>query len=73
MPKNEKKKRSWRDKYRFSVSNDTTFQEVWRIRLTKYNSFLLITFLLFFIIGSTASAYCIHKSQGINSRAIPMF
>jgi murein DD-endopeptidase MepM/ murein hydrolase activator NlpD len=54
MPKNEKKKRSWRDKYRFSVSNDTTFEEVWRIRLTKYNSFLLITFLLFFIIGSTS-------------------
>jgi murein DD-endopeptidase MepM/ murein hydrolase activator NlpD len=54
MPKNEKKKRTWRDKYRFSVSNDTTFEEVWRIRLTKYNSFLLITFLLFFIIGSTS-------------------
>jgi murein DD-endopeptidase MepM/ murein hydrolase activator NlpD len=54
MPKNEKKKRSWRDKYRFSVTNDTTFEEVWRIRLTKYNSFLLITFLLFFIIGSTS-------------------
>jgi murein DD-endopeptidase MepM/ murein hydrolase activator NlpD len=54
MPKNEKKNRSWRDKYRFSVSNDTTFEEVWRIRLTKYNSFLLITFLLFFIVGSTS-------------------
>lgn len=53
MPKNEKKKRSWRDKYRISVTNDTTFEEVWRIRLTKYNSFLLITFLLFFIVGST--------------------
>jgi murein DD-endopeptidase MepM/ murein hydrolase activator NlpD len=55
MPKNEKKKRSWRDKYRFSVTNDTTFEEVWRIRLTQYNGFLLITFLLFFIVGSTAS------------------
>jgi murein DD-endopeptidase MepM/ murein hydrolase activator NlpD len=54
MPKNEKKKRSWRDKYRISVTNDTTFEEVWRIRLTKYNSFLLITFLVFFIVGSTA-------------------
>jgi len=53
MPKNEKKKRSWRDKYRISVTNDTTFEEIWRIRLTKYNSFLLITFLLFFIVGST--------------------
>jgi murein DD-endopeptidase MepM/ murein hydrolase activator NlpD len=55
MPKNEKKKRSWRDKYRFAVSNDTTFEEVWRIRLTQYNGFLLVTFLLFFIVGSTAS------------------
>jgi murein DD-endopeptidase MepM/ murein hydrolase activator NlpD len=55
MPKNEKKKRSWRDKYRFSVTNDTTFQEVWRIRLTQYNAFLLITFLVFFIIGTTSA------------------
>lgn len=53
MAKNDRKKRTWRDKYRFSVSNDTTFEEVWRIRLTKYNTFLLITFLLFFIIGAT--------------------
>jgi murein DD-endopeptidase MepM/ murein hydrolase activator NlpD len=53
MPKNEKKKRSWRDKYRFAVSNDTTFEEIWRIRLTKYNAFLLFTFLVFFIIGAT--------------------
>jgi murein DD-endopeptidase MepM/ murein hydrolase activator NlpD len=53
MAKNEKKKRNWRDKYRFSVSNDTTFEELWRIRLTQYNAFLLITFLVFFIIGST--------------------
>ncbi len=48
-----RKKGHWRDKYRFSVSNDTTFEEVWRIRLTKYNAFLLITFLVFFIIGAT--------------------
>ena len=54
MPKNEKKKRSWRDKYRFAVSNDTTFEEIWRIRLTQYNAFLLITSLIFLIIGTTA-------------------
>src|SRR5512139_907639 len=54
MPKNDKKKRSWRDKYRFSVTNDTTFEEIWRIRLTQYNAFLLITSLVFFIIGTTA-------------------
>jgi murein DD-endopeptidase MepM/ murein hydrolase activator NlpD len=53
MAKNDKKKRNWRDKYRFSVINDTTFEEVWRIRLTQYNAFLLITFLVLFIIGAT--------------------
>jgi murein DD-endopeptidase MepM/ murein hydrolase activator NlpD len=55
MAKNDKKKRSWRDKYRFSVINDTTFEEVWRVRLTQYNAFLLITFMFIFIIGATAS------------------
>ncbi|MGB8490832.1 MAG: M23 family metallopeptidase [Bacteroidales bacterium] len=53
MPKNEKKKRSWRDKYRISVTNDTTFEEIWRVRMTQYNAFLLITFLAVFLIGAT--------------------
>lgn len=55
MAKNEKNKRNWRDKYRFSIYNDTTFEEVWRIRLTQYNAFLLISFLVLFIIGATSS------------------
>jgi len=55
MAKNDKKKNNWRDKYRFSVINDTTFEEVWRIKLTRYNAFLLITFLVLFIIGATTS------------------
>ena len=55
MAKEEKKKRNWRDKYRFSVYNDITFEEVWRIRLTRYNAFLLISFLVLLIIGGTAS------------------
>jgi murein DD-endopeptidase MepM/ murein hydrolase activator NlpD len=55
MAKNEKKKTSWRDKFRFAVTNDTTFEEVWRVRLTRYNSFLMIFFVVFFIVGSTAS------------------
>ncbi|MCU0473404.1 MAG: M23 family metallopeptidase [Bacteroidales bacterium] len=55
MAKNDKKKQNWRDKYRFSVINDTTFEEVWRVRLTQYNAFLLITFLVLFIIGATTS------------------
>ncbi len=55
MAKEDKKKNNWRDKYRFSVINDHTFEEVWRIRLTRYNAFLLITFLIVFIIGATVS------------------
>lgn len=53
MTKDEKKKNNWRDKYRFSVINDHTFEEVWRLKVTRYNAFLLISFLLFFIIGGT--------------------
>jgi murein DD-endopeptidase MepM/ murein hydrolase activator NlpD len=55
MAKGDKKKSNWRDKYRFSVINDTTFDEVWRVRLTQSNAFLLITFLVIFIIGATTS------------------
>jgi murein DD-endopeptidase MepM/ murein hydrolase activator NlpD len=55
MAKNDKKKSNWRDKYRFSVINDTTFEEIWRVRLTQYNAFLLITALVLFIIGATTA------------------
>lgn len=55
MSKTDKKKRNWQDKYRFSVINDTTFEEIWRVKLTQYNAFLLITLLVVFIIGATAS------------------
>lgn len=54
MAKTDRKKPNWRDKFRFSVVNDTTFEEVWRIRLTKYNAFLLISFLIIFIITATS-------------------
>ncbi|HAM09538.1 MAG TPA: peptidase M23 [Bacteroidales bacterium] len=55
MAKSETKRRTWRDKYRFSVINDSTFEEVWRIRMTQYSAFLMITFLVLFIIGATTS------------------
>ena len=55
MAKDDKKKSNWRDKYRFSVINDHTLEEVWRIKLTRYNAFLLITFLLLFIIWGTST------------------
>jgi murein DD-endopeptidase MepM/ murein hydrolase activator NlpD len=55
MAKDDKKKSNWRDKYRFSVINDHTFEEVWRIVLTRYNAFLLVTFILLFIIWGTST------------------
>lgn len=53
MANTDTKKRSWRDKYRFAIYNDKTFEEVWRIRMTRYNGFLLLVFLVLFIIGTT--------------------
>lgn len=53
MAKKEKKRPNWRDKFRLSLTNDTTFEEVWRIKLTRYSAFLLISFIVFFIIGGT--------------------
>ena len=55
MAKDDKKKNNWRDKYRFSVINDHTLEEIWRVKLTRYNAFLLITFLIVFIIGATSA------------------
>lgn len=55
MAKNEKKKSTWRDKYRFTVRNDHTFEEVWRVVTTRYNAFLIITSIVVFIIGLTAT------------------
>ncbi|MFO7851237.1 MAG: M23 family metallopeptidase [Bacteroidota bacterium] len=53
MAKTDTKKRSWRDKYRFSIYNDKTFEEVWHIRMTRYSGFLLLVFLVLFIVGLT--------------------
>jgi len=55
MAKDDKKKSNWRDKYRFSVINDHTLEEVWRIILTRYNAFLLITLILLFIVWGTST------------------
>jgi murein DD-endopeptidase MepM/ murein hydrolase activator NlpD len=55
MAKDDKKKSNWRDKYRFSVINDHTLEEVWRIILTRYNAFLLITFIILFLIWGTST------------------
>jgi murein DD-endopeptidase MepM/ murein hydrolase activator NlpD len=55
MPKNDRKKANWREKFRFAIINDHTFEEVWRITLTRYNAFLLASLLFLFIIGATVS------------------
>jgi murein DD-endopeptidase MepM/ murein hydrolase activator NlpD len=55
MAKDEKKKSNWRDKYVFTVRNDHTLEEVWRILLTRYNAFLLVTFIFLFVIWGTAT------------------
>jgi murein DD-endopeptidase MepM/ murein hydrolase activator NlpD len=55
MAKNDKKKRNWRDKFRVTIINDTTFEEVWKVRVTRYNGFLLITSLIILISGITVS------------------
>jgi len=50
MAKNEKRKNNWRDKFRFAVFNDTTYEEIWRLRLTKYNALVFISGCLFVLI-----------------------
>ena len=55
MAKIENNNQTWRDKFRFTIFNDTTFEEVWRIRLTQYNAFLLVSAIIVFIIGGTYS------------------
>jgi murein DD-endopeptidase MepM/ murein hydrolase activator NlpD len=55
MAKNEKRKGKWRDKFRFAVFNDTTFEEVWRVRLTKSNALLALALLVLLIIGINTS------------------
>ncbi len=46
MAKNEKRKGKWSDRFRFAVFNDTTFEELWRVRLSKANALLAAALLL---------------------------
>ena len=46
MAKNEKRKGKWTDRFRFAIFNDTTFEELWRIRLSKANALLAGALLL---------------------------
>lgn len=55
MARNEKRKGKWRDKFRFAIFNDTTYEEVWRIRLSKSNALLAAAILFLVIIGINTS------------------
>jgi murein DD-endopeptidase MepM/ murein hydrolase activator NlpD len=55
MAKNDKKRRNWKDKYRFAIFNDTTFEEVWRIKMTRNNLYILVSLIFISIVASTAS------------------
>ena len=55
MDKKEKRKGKWRDKFRFAIFNDTTYEEVWRVRLTKSNALLAMGLLMFLIIAINTS------------------
>jgi murein DD-endopeptidase MepM/ murein hydrolase activator NlpD len=46
MAKNEKRKGKWSDRFRLAIFNDTTFEELWRVRLSKANAFLAAALLL---------------------------
>lgn len=55
MAKNEKRKGKWRDRFRFAIFNDTSFEEVWRIRLSRSNALLAAAMLFLLIIGINTS------------------
>jgi len=54
MAEKEKKKKVLNPKYRFAVSNDTTFEELWRIRLTRQNAFLVLAIIILVLVGGTS-------------------
>ena len=55
MAKNEKRTGKWRDRFRFAIFNDTSYEEVWRIRLSRANALLAAALLLLLILGINTS------------------
>lgn len=55
MAKKEKRKGKWNDRFRFAVFNDTTFEELWRVRLTRANALLAAALLVVFILALNTS------------------
>jgi murein DD-endopeptidase MepM/ murein hydrolase activator NlpD len=55
MAKKEQRVGKWRDKFRFAIFNDTSYEEVWRIRMTRSNALLAAAMLFLLIIGINTS------------------
>ncbi len=55
MAKKEQMRGKWRDKFRFAIFNDTSYEEVWRIRLSRSNALLAAAMLFLMIIGINTS------------------
>lgn len=55
MAKKEQRRGKWRDKFRFAIFNDTSYEEVWRIRLSRSNALLAAAMLFLMIIGINTS------------------
>ncbi|GAH06631.1 unnamed protein product, partial [marine sediment metagenome] len=50
MGKKDSKISKWRYKYRFIVYNDYTFEEVWQLKLSKMNVFIILGSSVVFLI-----------------------
>jgi murein DD-endopeptidase MepM/ murein hydrolase activator NlpD len=55
MAENKKRRGKWRDRFRFAIFNDTTYEEVWRLRMTKSNALLAAAMLFLLIISINTS------------------
>ena len=53
MAKSTQKVSKWKYRYRFTIFNDHTFEEVWQVRFSKLNIFILAGFIIFFLIAAT--------------------
>jgi murein DD-endopeptidase MepM/ murein hydrolase activator NlpD len=53
MAKQAKKVSKWKYRYRFTIFNDYTLQEVWQVRFSKLNVFILVGLLILFLITAT--------------------
>jgi len=53
MGKKQQKASKWKYRYRFTIFNDHTYEEVWQVRFSKLNVFILAGFMIFFLIAAT--------------------